>query len=85
MNGGLEKAIFKNKLPGVVNCSKLQIVKPDMSSSLLFEIYDTRNHFFEKMPFLDPHLFWLTSFFDDTYLVGPMSHTNTQPLFTHFL
>ena len=49
INEGLEKAIFqKKRLPGVINCSKFQIVNPDRVSSLLLEIYDTWKHLFQN-------------------------------------
>ena len=58
-------------LPEVVNCCKCQIVKLDRSSSLQFEIYDLKKHSFEKMPFLDTHLFCLTKrIFDETFFGG---------------
>ena len=69
--GVYKRQFFKIMLPEVINCSKHQIVKPDGSSSLQLEIYHLRKHYFEKMPFLDPHLFWLTkSIFDDTFFSG---------------
>ena len=55
INGGLEKALFQKMLQRGVNDTHFQIVKPEGSSSLLFEIHPSLKHFFEKVPFLDPH------------------------------
>ena len=56
INGGLEKVLFQKKvLQRGVNNTYFQIVKPERSSSLLFEIHPSLKHFFEKVPFLDPH------------------------------
>ena len=37
-------------------------------------------HFFENLPFLDPHLFWFTSrIIAHTFLGGLTSHPNVHP------
>ena len=58
-----------------VNNTHFQIVKLDSLSSLLFEIYTSLKHFFEKVPFLDPHPFRLTKTFLMIHiLMGQTSH-----------
>ena len=54
---------FKKMLQRGVNDAHFQIVKPERSSSIQVEIHPSLKHFFEKMPFLDPHSFRLTKTF----------------------
>ena len=43
-------------------------------------------HFFENLPFLDPHLFWLTSrIFADTFFVGTDKPPLCASVFLHLI
>ena len=75
------------QLPLIFNLNYQRIWLADLKNGLIRQpilfyylkfatINNHRKHFFEKLPFLDPHLFWLTSrIYDDTFFGG----TNEPP------